>query len=153
MNKNLISIILFSVLVAVFGLTSAQEAKETPEMKAVDYRMDVMHVMAAQRNVLRDIVAGKREDNKEVFINAANALSAVAKTVPVAFTMNAIAGDSTAKPDIWKNWDDFVSKANNLSAKAASIAKTAATDMAAAKAMVETIEECGACHEVYRVED
>jgi cytochrome c556 len=139
-------------MLAVSSLAAAQEAERTPEERAVDYRQDVMHVLAAQRNVLRDMVSGKRETNAEGFIIAANALAAVAKTIPEAFAKNAIVGESTAKPDIWKSWDDFVAKANNLATKAGSIAKTASTDLAAAKGMVESIDECGACHEVYRVE-
>ena len=152
---NLVRIISIAAIVSTFGLVvSAQEADEpTPEMRAVDYRQEVMHVISAQRRVMRDMAEGKRETNVETFTTAANALAAVAKTIPEAFAMNAIVEGSTAKPEIWKNWDDFITKANNLSAIGARMAKLAATDIEAAKGMAADIKECGGCHDNYRIEE
>jgi len=155
---KLFRIFSISVVVSMLGLAvvSAQDAEEkepTPEEKAVDYRQDVMHVIAAQRGVMRDMADGKRPTDAAAFSNAANALAAVAKVIPEAFTKNLTTSYSTAKPEIWSDMADFTAKSNALADKAGAIAKLASTNIEGAKAMVKDIEECGGCHDVYRVED
>lgn len=155
---KLMKIIAVSALCSILGLAmvSAQEAKEkepSKEEKAVTARQDMMHVLAAQRGILRDMADGKRDTDAVKFTNAATALAALAKMIPEAFTLNAIVGESTAKPEIWTKPDDFAAKASALSDKVGAIAKLAATDIEGAKAMVKDIKECGGCHDDYRVEE
>jgi cytochrome c556 len=155
---QLIRFFSISVVVSLLGMAvvSAQDAKEkepTAEEKAVAYRQDVMHVVAAQRGVMRDMADGKRPTDVAAFTNAANALAAVARVIPDAFTKNAMTSDSTAKPDVWTDQADFAAKANALADKGGELAKLAATDIDAAKVMAKDIKECGGCHDKYRVED
>lgn len=135
------------------GLATAQDKPEpTKEEKAVKARQELMHVIGAQRGLMRDMADGKRPTDAEAFSNAANALAALARVIPEAFTLNAIVGETTAKPDIWTNAADFRTKAMALADKAGAIAKLAASDIEGAKAMVKDIKECGGCHDVYRTE-
>jgi len=155
---KLIRFFSISVVVSLLGLAvvSAQDAEEkepTPEEKAVDYRQDVMHVVAAQRGLMRDMADGKRPTDAAAFSNAANALAAVAKVIPEAFIKNATTSYSTAKPEIWSDMPDFIAKANALADKAGAIARLASTNIDGAKTMAKEMEECGSCHDVYRVED
>ncbi len=156
---KLIKIISVSVLATMLGLAgvsaqdAAKEKEPTKEEKAVTARQELMHVMSAQRGVLRDMADGKRDTDAVKFTNAANAIAALAKMIPEAFTVNAIVGNSTAKPDVWTKQADFAAKATALSDKAGSIAKLAATNIEGAKAMVKDISECGGCHDDFRVEE
>ncbi len=154
-----IRIFSIAVMVSLLGLAvvSAQDAgekkKPTPEEKAVKGRQELMHVLAAQRGVLRAMADGKRPTDAVAFANSANAIAALSKVIPEAFTLNAIVGKSTAKPDIWTNQADFSKKATELSDKAAKVATLAVTDIEGAKAMVKDIKECGGCHDAFRVEE
>lgn len=154
---KLIRIFSISVAVSMLGLTvvtAQQEEKEpTPEERAVEGRQDLMHVLSAQRGVMRDMADAKRPMDAATFTNAANALAALAKMIPEAFVQEGMTPDSTAKPDVWSNKADFAAKAKALSDKAGQIAKLAATDIDGAGAMAKDISECGGCHDVYRIED
>lgn len=155
---KLIKVVSVSILVSMLGLAmvSAQDAEKkepSKEEKAVTARQELMHVLAAQRNVMRDMADAKRATDAVKFTNAANAVAALAKMIPEAFTLNAIVGESTAKPEIWTKQADFAAKANALSDKASTIGKLAATDIEGAKAMAKDIKECGGCHDDYRVEE
>ena len=147
-----------SIIVSILGLTlvTAQDAEKkepTKEEKAVKGRQELMHVIAAQRAVMRDMADGKRPTDAVAFTNAANALAALSVVIPEAFTLNAIVGKSTAKPDVWTNAADFATKAKALADKGKAIAALAGTDIEGAKAMAKDMKECGSCHDQYRVED
>ncbi len=147
-----------SIIVSMIGLTmvTAQDAEKkepTKEEKAVKGRQELMHVIAAQRAVMRDMADGKRPTDAVAFTHAAHALSALGMVIPEAFTLNAIVGDSTAKPDVWTNASDFAAKSKALTDRGAAIAALAATDIEGAKAMAKDMKECGGCHDQYRVED
>ncbi len=155
---KMMRIISISVMASVLSMAmvSAQDAEKkepTKEEKAVKGRQELMHVLAAQRGVMRDMAEGKRPTDAVAFTNAANALSALAIVVPESFTLNAIVGDSTAKPDVWSNAADFAAKSKELADRGAAIATLAATDIEGAKAMAKDMKECGGCHDKYRVED
>jgi len=154
---KLFKVVAISAVFTILSLTivSAQQAETEPTAaeKAYEYRADVMHVLSAQRNVMRDMADAKRETDSVTFINAANALAALAKMIPEAFTINAIAAESAAKPDIWTNWDDFVARANKLSDTVSEIARVAANDLESAKGLAKNIRDCGGCHDDYRVDD
>jgi cytochrome c556 len=151
-------IIAVSLMFSMLGLAmvSAQDAEKkepTKEEKAVKGRQELMHVLAAQRAVMRDMAEGKRPTDAVAFTNAANALAALSIVIPEAFTLNAIVGDSTAKPDVWTNAADFAAKSKALADKGVAIAAMAATDIEGAKTLVKDMKECGGCHDQYRVED
>lgn len=153
---KLIRLFTLAMVVTMPGLSPlhAQEEKEpTPEERAVQGRQELMHVLATQRNVMRDMADAKRPTDATTFTNAANALAALAKMIPEAFVKKGMTPDSTAKPEVWSNPSDFAAKANALSDKASAIASQAASNLDAAKVMAKEMEECGGCHDVYRVED
>lgn len=74
----------------------------------------------------------------------------LAAQIPTLFMENEITGDSTSKPEIWVNYDDFVAKGSDLEAAAKALvdAVNNGGDVAAAgKAVGAT---CGACHKLYK---
>jgi cytochrome c556 len=150
--KNL-RVIVVAVLVTVLGVNIAT-ARHHGEGGERDFhtRDGLMHLIGAQRGILRDIAKeGSAEDVGE-FIRAANALSALLAMIPSTFEKNSMPDISRAKPEIWSNWDDFVTVANTQSIVAAGIATTAMTEgLEAAKVRVDDLD-CGSCHTPYRKE-
>lgn len=64
-------------------------------------------------------------------------------------------GDTHAKPEIWKNMDDFKKKMEEFQLAAAKLGKVAAGgDRKAISAEIEaTGKTCGACHDDYKEKD
>jgi cytochrome c556 len=149
---NYLWIVSIALLTSMLGLAgaSAQQADNDEGMRAFEYRTSVMRIFATQRRVLTEMAEGKRATDVTTFKNSANALAAVAKIIPEAFSKNATVKESGAKPEIWSDWNGFLSIANSFANTVGEIAKVAATDVEAAKKMVAGIKECGNCHEKYR---
>jgi cytochrome c556 len=145
----LISAIWFGVGV---GIAFAHGPDPSDEEAAYIARDGLMHLIAAQRGIIRNMAEGRTPVNDREFIKAAKALESLFSITPRAFEKNLMVDDSLAKPEIWQNWDDFVAKAEELRKVAAEIAATAEIRGAeAAKEMVGNLD-CGSCHDPYRVE-
>ena len=142
-----LKIIIITALITALGatLTFAGHHDETSEMRVFVSRDGLMHLISDQRAILRNSDVGAAE-----FIRAANGLSAMFAMIPSVFEKNAMVDGSRAKPEIWQNWDEFVSVANAQSIVAASIAITAETSgLDAAREKVSEIN-CGSCHTPFR---
>ncbi len=148
-----LKVIVVAVLVCVLGINIAT-ARHHGEGGMRDFltRDGLMHLIGAQRGILRDIAKeGSAEDAAE-FIRAANALSAMLAMIPSTFEKNSMPDISRANSEIGSDWDNFVATANAQSIVAASIATTAMTQgLEAAKPMVDELD-CGSCHTPYRAE-
>jgi cytochrome c556 len=122
----------------------AAEATE-PTVKA---RQVLMDEIGAATKTLGDMAKG------EVAFDAAAAEAAKATLVDHAgkiagaFETQATDPKTTAKADVWTNWDDFVAKAGAL--KAAAEALDATTVEGVQAGMGGVGGACGACHKAYR---
>ncbi len=145
--------IIFCVL--GLGVTYAHKLPDdaSPELRAFTYRDGLLHTISAQMSVMADMARGIRQADDAAFVRAANNLAFLSTIIPDAFSVRAIVEESLAKPEIWDNWDDFVSKANDLTEKAEEIAAVAETEgFIRARGMVRGVgDTCGACHKQYKV--
>jgi cytochrome c556 len=137
--------ILVAGAVLAASVAFAGEATD-PDAKA---RQDTMDAIGMQMKVLGEMAGGKTPYDAAAAEAAKAALIAAATNIPVAFEKQGAADEkSTAKAEIWTNWDDFLKDAEAL--------KTAATAMDVAS--VETIgagmgavgATCKDCHTEYR---
>ena len=149
--KNLKVVVVTALLtVAWTGLVYAHGKDPSPEEAAYIARDGLMHLIVAQRGILRDMADGKKPVVRREFVRAANTLAYLFSTIPGAFEKNVTVADSRSKPEIWQNWDDFVAKAQNLRVVAAEIAAIAdISGVDAAKDKIADID-CGSCHTPYR---
>lgn len=121
--------------------------------RAYLYRDSLMHTMRTQHNLMRDMTDGRIETDKETFINASKAFSALITMIPHAFGPEVMLPGSRAKPGIWKHWDIFVSLAEHYKKQAEEVTRIASTEgVAAAKPFVDAID-CGYCHRPFRIQD
>ncbi len=71
---------------------------------------------------------------------------------PTLFPEGSDTGDTAAAPAIWQNMDDFKARAMKLVADAKAAEMAAADGLDAFKAAAGPIgQDCGGCHELYRV--
>lgn len=113
-------------------------------------RDGLMHLIKGQQYILQEMLVGKRDVNQEEFVRAAKSLAALFSMIPSTFEKNLTVDVSRAKPEIWLNWDDFVSKAAEFQKIAEELA--AMGEIRGAQATMEKVRQfdCGSCHDVYR---
>lgn len=149
--------ILTTVVVSMlgWGIAWAHELGKdaSPEERAFAYRDGLLHSVSAQMGLMSAMAQGKMPANDAAFTRAANNLVVLSGIIPDAFGVKGVPEGSIAKPEIWDNWDDFLAKANDLTAKAEEIAGVAASGgVDKAKGLVRGVgEACGACHKAYKV--
>jgi cytochrome c556 len=146
--KLIVVAVLFSALGG--GLTYAHQPDMSDEMEAYIKRDGLMHLISSQRYILQEMLVGKTEVDQAEFVRAAKSLAAMFSMIPSTFQTNLMVDVSRAKPEIWQNWDDFVSKAEELRKIAEEIAAMA--EIHGAEAALERVRQlsCGSCHDPYR---
>ena len=77
------------------------------------------------------------------------ALIAAAADIPVKFKDPATDPKSTAKPEIWTNWDEFAEYAGKLDAVATAMDASALEGVRAG--IDSTGKSCGDCHTEFRI--
>jgi cytochrome c556 len=132
--------------------------QDTAEYAAMEYRQGLMHVMAFKAGPVRNMADGSMPVDEAVFAKSASDLAAAAGMITEGFVANSSSTDipgSAGLPEIWSDWDDFVSKAAALETAATEIANLAAQGgFAAAQAAAgELGANCGGCHRPYRQRD
>jgi len=150
--KSLKVIVAAAVIMFALGaeMTFAHQSDISDEMTAYVKRDGLMHLISSQRYILQGMLVGSREVDQEEFVRAAKSLAAMFSMIPSTFEENLMVYASRAKPEIWQNWDDFVSKAEELRKIAEEIAAMA--EIRGADATLEKVRllRCGSCHNPYR---
>ncbi len=141
MTKSLIV-----ALVLVAGVAVAKEGVQDPTVKA---RMDLMSTIGMNTKVLGDMAGAKTAFDAAAAQNAKEALVAASAQIAAKFEPQATDPVSEAKPEIWANWDAFVTKAGALNAAATAMD---ASSLDAIKAGMGAIGgACKDCHSTYRM--
>jgi cytochrome c553 len=122
-------------------------------MKAYVYRDSLMHTMRTQHNLMRDMTDGKIPVDKETYLNAANAFSALITMIPHAFGPKVVLPGARVKPGIWEHWEMFVDLSEHFKRQVDEAARVARErGVMASKPQVDAID-CGYCHRPFRIQD
>ena len=137
-------------LTALAGLALAHEGATG----VVKERMDLMEDQKDAMKLMGDMAKGKTPFDTAKAAEAARVIETTSAKIPELFPEGTTGHPSEAKKEIWQNWEDFTSKADDL-ARAASELESA-IDKAAGdewKAGFQNVSEaCKACHKSYRLE-
>jgi cytochrome c556 len=136
--------------------TAAAVDEDSPQYRAFEYRHGLMHVIGFKVGPLRGMAQGKVPVDEALFKQNADDLAAVSGMIVEGFPEGSgDIPDSRALPAIWSDWDDFVSKAQDLHTAAEALADAADSGgFAAAKDRVQAVgDSCGGCHRQYREEE
>ncbi|MDR7126179.1 cytochrome c556 [Pseudorhodobacter sp. 4114] len=141
MTKSLIA-----GLVLMAGVAVAKEGVQDPTVKA---RMDLMVTIGMNVKVLGDMATDKVAFDAAAALAAQEALVAASADIPAKFEPQATDPVAEAKPEIWTNWEDFVTKAGALNAAATALDPTSLDSVKAGMGAVGGA--CRDCHTTYRM--
>jgi cytochrome c556 len=96
--------------------------------------------------------AMKKSDNTTVAMRAQK-IEAASKQIVDLFPEGSTNPKSRAKPEIWKNWDQFKTDAQKLNTTAAALVAAAQGGSDVKAAGKEMFGACKACHDSFRVPD
>ena len=129
--------------------------EDSPEFAALQYRQGLMHVLAFKAGPVRNMADGTIPVDEALFVQSAADLAAAAGMITEGFVDGSSSEElpgSGGLPDIWSNWDDFMTKAAALEDAANEVSRLAAQGgfAAAQDAANELGANCGGCHRPYR---
>ncbi len=147
--KTIASFILAAAAITLSAPAAAQFAK--PE-DAIKYRKASLTVMAAHFGRIGAMASGKAPFDAKAAAENADIVASMSKLPWAAFGDGTDAGDTKAKPEIWKEQAKFKAGADKLQSEAvklAAAAKTGNLDNLKA-AFGPAAETCKACHDAFR---
>lgn len=142
---NLVTKTLVAGLVLVAGVAVAAEATD-PTVKA---RQELMDVIGMNTRTLGDMAGGKTAFDAAAAEAAKAAIAAAAAEIPAKFEPQADDPKSTAKPEVWANWDDFLAKGKALEDAATALDATTVEGVQAGMGAIGGT--CKDCHSDFRI--
>lgn len=132
-------------LMLIAGVAIAAEATD-PTVKA---RQELMDTIAANTGILGKMASGETAFDATAAEGAKTALATAAADIAAKYEPQANDPKSTAKPEIWANWDDFVAKGNALKTAAESLDASSVEGVQAGMGAIGGT--CRDCHSTYRM--
>lgn len=146
-----------AILLAACTIASATIATAAPPPEAaIHYRQGAYAMLGWNFGPLAQMVRGKSAWDATEFARRAERVAFIAPQLLEGFPEGSDKGATTdAKPEIWKNMDDFKAKMDELVKQSKLLAETArGGDEAKMKEQFkQTAGACKACHEKYRADD
>jgi cytochrome c556 len=150
MKSSICGAVAIGIVAAALVLAVSASGAEDDEA-IIGYRQKVMSANGANMGAISDILKFKLPYEKDI-AGHARAISITARMMPTAFEKPVSAGKTDAKPEIWKEWDDYKKDAEKLAEASDKLAKLAeGGDMKAIIAQVKEVgNACQHCHEEFR---
>lgn len=137
-----------TILVGALVIAGAAFAKDGVQDPTVKARMDLMGTIAANTKVLGQMAGGEAAFNADAAATAKANIAAAAAEIPAKFEPQATDPVSDAKPDVWTNWADFMTKSETLLAQTEALDTSSLESVQAGMAGIGGA--CKACHSVYK---
>ncbi|HEY6942586.1 cytochrome c [Dokdonella sp.] len=144
-----------AILAAGAGIAAIAAAAVKPET-AIAYRQAGYTMLGWNFGPMAQMVRGKAPWDATEFALRAERVAQIAPQLLEGFPPGSDTGATTdAKPEIWKNMDDFKAKMNDLVEQSKRLAEVAKSgDEAKMKEQFkQTAAACKACHDKYRSEE
>jgi cytochrome c556 len=146
---------LILAIAAILGATAVATAAVKPET-AIAYRQAGYTMLGWNFGPMAQMVRGQAPWDAAEFARRAERVALIAPQLLEGFPDGSDSGATTeAKPEIWKNMDDFKLKMDDLVKQSKLLAEVAKSgDEAKMKDQFkQTAGTCKACHDKYRSED
>jgi cytochrome c556 len=147
-----------AIALAFLAAPMAAQSDKAPKSKAeriIEYRQAALTLLGWNISPVAGMVKGEIPWDQKALEMHAMRLAQVAPMIAEGFPADSQSGAPTdAKPEIWKNMDDFEAKARDLEVAAAKFAETAkgGDRKAIAAGLGEVGGTCKACHDKYRAD-
>ena len=142
MLKGIISL---SISISFMSISSTLSAADTGYIA----RSKLMQNIRLEFSVLARMSRERIEFDKSLAESTRLNLLNLAASTPVIFEDDDLPINSEALPEIWKNWDDFVSKSEDLVFALEGVDTSTLTDLRGSLGNVGAT--CGSCHQKYRM--
>lgn len=138
------SMIAAAALIALTG--TALAAGEA----VVEARKQNMKSIGGDMKAIAAVLKGESSDTASLPVRARSMAEAAAKSKAL-FEEKVLAGETTAKPAIWAEWDRFAAGIDAMHAESAKLAAIDPADKAAFGAQVGQVgKTCKNCHDAYK---
>lgn len=145
----------FLSAIAIASLLALPVAFAADDGDPIKAREGYMKVLAKNMKAMGQMAKGEQPFDAARFGGHAKEVAAQAnKDLIALFPPDSDMGDTEAKPEIWKNMEDFKARAASLKEKANALAAAAATNDKAQMlaAQGELGKVCKGCHEKYKAD-
>lgn len=117
----------------------------------IQYRQKLMGSLGASMGAIGDILKNKLPYHNHIATHAKD-IQRISLLIGEAFKKEISSGKTDAKPEIWKDWNNFKSAARALEQESAKLAEIAQSgNTAAIFAQVKKVGgACGGCHKPFR---
>ncbi|MAH83409.1 MAG: hypothetical protein CBB68_03480 [Rhodospirillaceae bacterium TMED8] len=137
------------IMVSIFFVSPAL-GHDNVQNLAVKMRMQAMKEMAQNMKKLKGLSTGSIIFDKTKAYSIVVRIGELAEKTPALFQKEASDPESEAKPEIWLEYQDFSSKAENLKKIAFELSQKITNSEDAKSALRELGGGCKACHQVYK---
>jgi cytochrome c556 len=152
--KVLLGVAIVGGVIAVAGGRAvAQEQRESPGERAVEYRQSLMTVLAGNFGPVIAMATGRMPFNAALATKFSDRAAFIATMAPDAFPANSNgAGKTKAKPNIWTDQADFQMHMQQMIDRTAALQTAAKSgDEAGIKTAANAVgESCKGCHDKFR---
>jgi cytochrome c556 len=117
----------------------------------LQYRQKLMKSLGASMGAIGDTLKNKLPYQNHIATHAKD-MQQISTLIEDAFKKEIAYGKTDAKPEIWRDWNNFVSAIKALEQESAKLAEVAPSrNVAATFAQVKKVGgACGGCHKPYR---
>lgn len=143
------------LVVAALGLAAVSHAQQNRSAQQIKYRQAVYTVLGTQFGIMGAMAQGRAPWDAKAFATAADRAAFISTVAPDTFPAGSESGARTeAKPEIWKNPEEFGRMMRDLQDKTRALAVAAkGGDQNAAKAALGAAgQTCKACHDKYKAD-
>lgn len=136
-------------IIALFatGQAFSQEDQPTPEERALEFRTSLFQTFGWK---FGQLIGAKAQDDEAAFVKHAQDLEYLASMLEEGFQIkDSLPEGTTAKANIWEDFDTFTEKAETLRAGASALAEPGA--MADFNPKEFGSKTCGNCHREFRI--
>ncbi len=140
-----------SVLIGIALMISVTSTFAQPkDQHYLSYRQQLMAAIGANWGAIGVSLKTNLPSKANIGVHA-KAIHDASRLIEAAFMKEITEGKTDSKPDVWKDWDKFVTVAKKLTEKSGKLAAIEAGDWEALGAQVKaTGKTCGGCHKPFR---
>ena len=140
---------------AAVGLAAVAHAQQNRAAQQIKYRQAVYTVLGTQFGIMGAMAQGRAPWDAKAFATAADRAAFISTVAPDTFPPGSESGAPTeAKPEIWRNQEEFGRMMRDLQDKTRALAAAAKSgDQNVAKAALGAAgQTCKACHDKYKAD-
>jgi cytochrome c556 len=139
------------ILVLSTGMAAISALAHTGAQGVVKARMDAMSKIGENMKTLGQMATGKTEFDPDRAQTAAQTIEKHARNIAALFQEKDMSAPSESRQEIWTDWNDFVSQAEELVTTARRSAQNASTLSGVRAAVPQLGATCKSCHQDYRL--